>query len=184
MPERLPLSFFLEMEKLELLTQSSMIARFGFFNLLEMGVELFLGRPGGAVNPLELRIITISAPIGPGDFHEFKGFPDFPCARQMRPEAQIKPFALLIHRQDFILWQVFDQLFALSLIGRDASTSLPSSLAARTCLARPFEIFFATCMAVTPASYSRVAPSGNVKVTMVNHPNVSLSTRPHAKGHI
>jgi hypothetical protein len=52
MPEHRADGFFLLMEEIELAAELAMIALLRLFELEEILLQLFLARPGGAVNPL------------------------------------------------------------------------------------------------------------------------------------
>ena len=71
-----------------------------------MSVEFFFARPRRAVDTLQLLLIAITAPIRARHFHQFKGLANLACAGQVRAEAKVKPFALLINRDDFIFRQI------------------------------------------------------------------------------
>ena len=50
MPEHRAGRFFLEVKQIHLAAEPAMVALLGFFDLLEIGVELFLLGKGGAVD--------------------------------------------------------------------------------------------------------------------------------------
>ena len=55
------------MEEVHLAAELAVVALLGFLELMQVGVELVLGRPGGAVDALQLRLVGIAAPVGAGD---------------------------------------------------------------------------------------------------------------------
>ena len=52
-----------EAEQVELAAQLAMVALLGLLEPVEVGVERFLGLPGGAVDPLELLVLLVAAPV-------------------------------------------------------------------------------------------------------------------------
>src|SRR6266566_5614555 len=96
MPEDAAHRLFLHVEQVELAAQATVVAAFGLLELEEILVELLLARPRGAVDPLQLRIVRVAAPIGAGDAHQLEGLAEPAGRRQMRPRAQIDETALAI----------------------------------------------------------------------------------------
>jgi hypothetical protein len=59
MPEDQPrTSQILNAEKVELLADDAMVAAGGFFKTGEVGVKIFFGEEGGAVDALQLRVLS------------------------------------------------------------------------------------------------------------------------------
>ena len=58
---------FLDRKQVQLLSQHTMIALFGLFDLVQIIVKVFLGKKRSPVNPLQLLIFFIPQPISPGD---------------------------------------------------------------------------------------------------------------------
>ena len=73
-----------------------MVAALGLLEAEEILVELLLARPGGAVDPLQLRVVGVAAPIGAGHVHQLERLAEMPGRRQMRPDAQIDEIALAV----------------------------------------------------------------------------------------
>ncbi len=69
MPEQRARRFFLEMEQVHLAAELAVVALLGFLELREVGLELILGREGGAVDALELRVVAVATPIGARKLH-------------------------------------------------------------------------------------------------------------------
>ncbi len=112
MPEYHAGRFILLVEQAHFAAQAAMIALFRFGQHEQILVKLFLGGPGGAANPLKLRILGIAAPIGAGHAGQFEGMARLGGGRQMRPGAQVQPVALGIDR-DFLLRRDFGNPFGL-----------------------------------------------------------------------
>ena len=93
MPDRL----LLQMEQVHLPADAAMVALLRLLELGEIGVELLLVGPGGAVDALQLRrCLRIAAPIGAGDLRQLEGLAELARRRQMRAAAQVEPAALAI----------------------------------------------------------------------------------------
>ena len=122
-PEDAADRFFLQMEQVHLLADLAVVALLRFLQLEEIGIQLLLVAPGGAVDPAEHRVAVIAAPIGAGHLHQLEGGADIARAAHMRPTAQIDPVSLLVERYRLALRQVLDQLdlvlLALRLEQRD-----------------------------------------------------------------
>ena len=74
-----------------------MVALFGFFKLPQVLVEFFLGGEGHAVEPLQLRVIFVAAPVSPGDAHQLERA-DLAGILDVRPPAQVHEIAGLVKR--------------------------------------------------------------------------------------
>ena len=72
MPENHAWRFFLGMEQVELFGDLSVVSLLGFGNAIEVSLELLFIRPRSAVNPLQLLIVGIAAPISTGDLRQLK----------------------------------------------------------------------------------------------------------------
>jgi hypothetical protein len=92
------------------LAQLAVVALFGLFQTLQMGVQILLGRPGGAVDALQLLALGIAAPIGAGQLGQFEGLADMAGRGEVRAPAQVDPVALLVQSDGLVLGQVADQL--------------------------------------------------------------------------
>ncbi len=65
--ERAPRRDRMKAPEVELLAELAMVAPLGFLEELEMALQLRLGRPRGAVDPLQHRVLLVAPPIGAGD---------------------------------------------------------------------------------------------------------------------
>ena len=109
-PEHRAGRLLLEMEQVHLAAEAAVVALFGFFELLEVGVELFLLGKGGAVDAGEHRVVRIAAPIGAGHLHQLEGVADLAGRGHVRAAAEIEPVALLVNLYLLILRNGVDQL--------------------------------------------------------------------------
>ena len=96
MPENRAWTFFLHMEEVHDLGKLAVIALFSFFKSVEIGLEVFLARPGGTVNPLQHGIAAIAPPIGTGDLHQFEGLANMLGRWQVRTTTQIVPTTMIV----------------------------------------------------------------------------------------
>ena len=104
-----------EGEKLKLLAQLAMVAFLGFRQTLEIGVQLLLVAPGGAIDALQLRVPGVAAPIGARDLGQLEGVADLGGGAKMRTAAEIVPVAMPIDRNVFARRNAFDQLGLVGL---------------------------------------------------------------------
>ena len=65
---------FLNRKQVELFAEHAMVALLRFFDAGEVGVEIFLGEEGSAIDALQLRILFVSQPVGAGDVEQLEGF--------------------------------------------------------------------------------------------------------------
>ena len=62
-----------DVEEAEFASEFAVVAQFGLFAVVEVGVEFFLCGEGGAVDALELDVFFVAAVVGAGDGEEFEG---------------------------------------------------------------------------------------------------------------
>ena len=74
-----------------------MVALFRFFEPVKVSAQFLLGSPTRTVNPLELWIVRITAPIGAGELQEFERLAKLSRRRQVRPGTQVEPIALTVN---------------------------------------------------------------------------------------
>ena len=86
-----------EHEQVELAPELSVIALLGLLEAPEVLVEVRLGEPCGAVDPLQHRVPLVPAPVGPGGRQELE---DLDGARRghVRAAAQVHEIALVVQR--------------------------------------------------------------------------------------
>ena len=75
-----------------------------------MRFQIFLARPGRAVDTLQHFVFTVAAPIGAGEFHQFERLANVLCRRKVRPLTEIMPLAMVIDADFLSFGQIFDQL--------------------------------------------------------------------------
>ena len=80
-----------EREQVELGAQLAVVAALGLGDAVEVGLQLVLGRPRGAVHPLELRVLLAAAPVRRGAAHQLEGVAEQLGAGHVRPAAQVLP---------------------------------------------------------------------------------------------
>ena len=85
----------LNAEEVELLAQDAMVAARGFFKAGEVGVQIFLGEEGGAVDALELRILLVAEPVSAGEAGDFEGF-DAAGGGDVRAATEVDEVAVAI----------------------------------------------------------------------------------------
>src|SRR5690606_11018262 len=66
-PEDHARRFFLQMEQVQLLADTAVIALLGFLDALDIRSQLLLVRPGSAVDALQLLVLRVAAPVGAGN---------------------------------------------------------------------------------------------------------------------
>ena len=82
------------MEQVHLLADAAVVAAFGFLQLVQVGVELLLVAPGGAVDARQHGVAVVAPPIGAGDLHQLERGADIGGGAHVRAAAQIDPVAL------------------------------------------------------------------------------------------
>jgi hypothetical protein len=101
--------FFLNAEKIEFLAQLAVIAALGFFELVEIFVEVFLLHETSAVNPLHLRIAFLALPVRAGHVHQLECL-DAAGGGNMGPAAEIQKFPGGVKRHHRLAGFFFHQL--------------------------------------------------------------------------
>src|SRR5574343_1685506 len=66
MPEHQARCFVLHMKEVVLLAKATMIPLFSLFQHVQISIKIFLLGPGGTVDPLQLFVAMITAPVGTG----------------------------------------------------------------------------------------------------------------------
>ena len=69
-------------------SKASVVTLLGLDQSVEVPLEGLLVRPGGAVDPLEHRLLLVSTPVGPGDLLEGE-VPEAPRGRHVWAEAEV-----------------------------------------------------------------------------------------------
>ncbi len=108
-PEDHAPALFLHVEELHGAAQLAVVALLGLFDAQQIGVQILLGRPGRAVDALKLGAAGIAAPIGARQLGQLEGLAHELGRREVRPAAQVGPFALFVDGDRLALGQVADQ---------------------------------------------------------------------------
>ena len=82
-----------EAEQVELGPELAVVALLGLGQPVEVGLHLVLGRPRGAVDALELRVLLRPAPVGGGAAHQLEGVAEHLGGGHVRAPAQVAPGA-------------------------------------------------------------------------------------------
>ena len=109
-PEHHAGAFFLEVKQVELAPELAMVALFGFLDLLQVRVEVFLLGERRAVDARQHRIVAVAAPIGAGHFHQLERVADLARGGHVRAAAQVEPVALLVDLDGLVGRDSVDQL--------------------------------------------------------------------------
>src|SRR5690606_28777440 len=110
MPEHNARPVLLEMEEIHCAPEPAMIPLLGLLELLEVGLEILLIGPGGAVDALQLRLAGIAPPIAARDLLQLERIADLTRRGHMRATAEVEPFALPIDLDLFVLRNGVDEL--------------------------------------------------------------------------
>ena len=89
-----------EGEEVQLHAQLAVVAALGLGQTLLVGLQLVLGGPGRAVDPLQLLVLLVAAPVRRGGAHERVAVADVLGVRQVRAAAEVAPHhvpALAVH---------------------------------------------------------------------------------------
>ena len=98
------------MEQIHLLADAAMVAAFRLLQHMQVGVELLLVAPGGAVDAAQHGVAVIAPPIGTSHLHQLERAADVGGRAHMRAAAQIDPLALPIQRDRLVARQILDDL--------------------------------------------------------------------------
>ncbi len=110
MPEDQPRAdLILNRDQVEFLAQLPMIPPLDFFQLREMGVEFFLRRERGPVDPLEHGVPFVPAPVGAAGREQLHGA-DLGRRGHVRPPAEVHEVALGVDRDGAGLVEPLDHL--------------------------------------------------------------------------
>ncbi len=87
-----------------------MVALLGLLNLLQIIVEIFLGKKRRPINALQLRILLIAQPVRPGNIEQLERL-DFSGRRQVRTAAEIGELSGAVDGNLFIgLGELLDEM--------------------------------------------------------------------------
>ena len=103
-------SFVAEHEQTHFAADPAVITFFGFFHQRNMAVQFLLRAESDAVDAREHFVVFIVLPVCAGLLCDFKGFERLGIA-QMRADAHVDIFSLLIKADYRVLWQIADMLY-------------------------------------------------------------------------
>ena len=107
-PEHHARRFFLEVEQVQALADLAVITLFGFFNALDVGGQLLLVSPGSAVDPLQLLVLRVAAPVGTGQLGQLERLEEA-RVRHVRATAHVDIFFVVIQAHGLLVRHVFHQ---------------------------------------------------------------------------
>src|SRR4029450_5789412 len=96
MPEDDAGALFLEMEQIHLTPKLTGVAFLGLRNLGQVGGELLIARPRGAIDALQPLALRVPAPVGPGEMGELEGAANLARRGHGRAAAETEPLPLLV----------------------------------------------------------------------------------------
>ncbi|KFB73887.1 MAG: hypothetical protein AW09_000841 [Candidatus Accumulibacter phosphatis] len=100
MPEHHSRRFVLKMKQVELPTEPAMVPFLGLLEHVQVGLLIFLPGPGRPVDPLQLLVAMVTAPVGARQFHQLEHLQ--PARRRnVRAAAEVDKITLAIER-DFL----------------------------------------------------------------------------------
>ena len=102
-------------EVLKVAAQLVVVALQRFLALGDVGVQLFLGGEGGAVDALKHLVLLAAAPVRAGDAGQLHGL-HLAGGGQMRARAQVGEIALTVEGNRRVLGQIVDQLDLVRLV--------------------------------------------------------------------
>src|SRR5207244_3744503 len=116
-----------EVEQVELDAEPAVVAPFRLLQALEVRVEVGLVEEGGAVDPRELRVVLVAAPVGTGEAGQLDRL-DRLRVLQMRPSAEIGEIALRVEGDRAVCGVDELDLVVLALLGEVALRLLGGDL--------------------------------------------------------
>ena len=96
------------MEEVELLADATVIALFGFLDALDVGGQLLLVAPGGAVDALQLLVLRVAAPVGTGNLGQLEGLEETGVGH-VRATAHVHVFLVVVEAHGLLFRHVVDQ---------------------------------------------------------------------------
>src|SRR5689334_18788866 len=99
-----------EVEEVEFAAEPAMVTALRLLELKEVLVELLLAGKGSAVDPLQLCISRVAAPIRARDVHQLECLAEVTGRRQMRADAEIDEITLPVEA-DLLALRDFTDIF-------------------------------------------------------------------------
>ncbi len=128
-PEDQARRFVLHVEQVVLLAQAAMVALLGLFQHVQVGVEVFLLGPGGAVDALQLLVAVVATPVGAGHLHQLEDL-QLGCRRHVRAAAEVNEIALSVQR-DLLIGRNGANQFGLVFLAQTPGRTRPHRRAPR-----------------------------------------------------
>ena len=97
MPEHQTGRFLLHVKKVQLTPEPAVIPFLGFFQLVQVGVQILLARPRGSIDPLQHLVAAVAPPVSSRHLGELEHLQP-PGRRHVRTPAQVDEAALPVQR--------------------------------------------------------------------------------------
>ena len=98
-----------EGEQVQISAQLAVVAKPGLLLPLQVPVQLLLGAPGGAVDPLQHGLALVPVPVGPGRMEQPEGG-DLPGVMDMGATAEVEEVAGPVAADHLVLGDPLDEL--------------------------------------------------------------------------
>ena len=108
MPEHHARRFFLKVEQVQALADLAVVAFLGFFDALDVSRQLLLISPGSTVDPLQLLVLRIAAPVGAGQLGQLERLEET-RVRHVRATAHVDVFFVVVQAHGLLVRHVFHQ---------------------------------------------------------------------------
>ena len=108
-PEDRARRLLLDVEQVHLAAELAMVAPLRLLELVQVRVEVGLGRERRAVDALQLRVFRVATPVGARDLGQLEGA-DPARRRTVRATAEVEPLALVVERDRLALGDGVEQL--------------------------------------------------------------------------
>ncbi|MND64873.1 hypothetical protein D3C80_562220 [compost metagenome] len=96
------------MEQAQALADLAVVAFFGFFDALDVGSQLLLVGPGGAIDALQLLVLRVAAPVGTGNLGQFEGLEEARVGH-VRAAAHVDVLLMEVQAHGLLVGHVVDQ---------------------------------------------------------------------------
>ena len=109
MPEHRAGRVLLEVEQVQLAPQPAVVALLGFLDALQIGIQVLLVGPGGAVDALQLFVARIAAPVGAREPGQFEVLQEARVGH-VRAAAHVHVLLVEVQAQALLVRHVLDQV--------------------------------------------------------------------------
>ncbi|CRM89689.1 hypothetical protein [Pseudomonas sp. 22 E 5] len=96
------------MEQVQALADLAVVAFLSFFDALDVGRQLLLVSPGGAVDPLQLLVLRVATPVGAGQLGQLERLEET-CVRHVWATAHVDVFFVVVQAHGLLFRHVFHQ---------------------------------------------------------------------------